>query len=46
MDDVCILCPRTLYLFTEGYFQYTAVQFYFVEIWYIEHMEGLTLGNR
>lgn len=34
------LCTSTyrvhFYLFTEGYFQYTVVQLYFVEIWYIE----------
>lgn len=28
------------YLFTEGYFQYTVVQLYFVEICYIEHIEA------
>lgn len=39
------LCTSTyrvlvhFYLFTEGYFQYTVVQLYFVEIWYIEHIE-------
>ena len=41
------LCTSTyrvlvhFYLFTEWYFQYTAVQFYFVEIWYIELIEGV-----
>lgn len=41
------LCTSTyhvlvhFYLFTEGYFQYTVVQLYFVEIWYIEHIEGM-----
>lgn len=33
----CVLVH--FYLFTEGYFQYTVVQLYFVEIWYIEHIE-------
>lgn len=33
----CVLVH--FYLFTEGYFQYTAVQLYFVEIWYIEHID-------
>lgn len=39
------LCTSTyrvlvhFYLFTEGYFQYTVVQLYFVEIWYIDHIE-------
>ena len=41
------LCTSTyhvlvhFYLFTEGYFQYTVVQLYFVEICYVEHIEGM-----
>lgn len=36
---LCTSTSRVLvhfYLFTEGYFQYTVVQLYFVEIWYLE----------